>query len=102
KFGGHKAAGGFSLPAENLPEFRLRLSEFANNCLEIQHLKPLLKIDTQVNLHDINNEDLFQQLNILHPCGIDNSDPIFWTPNVQVIEQKIVGKGHIKLTVVQN
>ncbi|MFM6200389.1 MAG: single-stranded-DNA-specific exonuclease RecJ, partial [Dolichospermum sp.] len=91
KFGGHKAAGGFSLPAENLPEFRLRLSEFANNCLEIQHLKPLLKIDTQVNLHDINNEDLFQQLNILHPCGIDNSDPIFWTPNVQVIEQKIVG-----------
>ena len=101
KFGGHKAAGGFSLPAENLPAFRLRLSEFANRCLEIQHLKPLLKIDTQVNLHEI-NEDLFQQLNILHPCGIDNSDPIFWTPDVQVIEQKIVGKGHIKLTVVQN
>ena len=101
KFGGHKAAGGFSLPAENLPAFRLRLSEFANRCLEIQHLKPLLKIDTQVNLHEI-NEDLFQQLNILHPCGIDNSDPIFWTPNVQVIAQKIVGKSHIKLTVLQN
>ena len=101
KFGGHKAAGGFSLPAENLPAFRLRLSEFANRCLEIQHLKPLLKIDTQVNLYEI-NEDLFQQLNILHPCGIDNSDPIFWTPNVQVIAQKIVGKGHIKLTVLQN
>jgi single-stranded-DNA-specific exonuclease len=101
KFGGHKAAGGFSLPAENLPAFRLRLSEFANRFLEIQHLKPLLKIDTQVNLYEI-NEDLFQQLNILHPCGIDNSDPIFWTPNVQVIAQKIVGKGHIKLTVLQN
>ncbi len=100
KFGGHKAAGGFSLPAENLPELRLRLSEFANQCLELQHLKPLLKIDTQVNIHEI-NQDLFQQLNILHPCGIDNSDPIFWTPNVQVIEQKIVGKGHIKLTVSQ-
>ena len=101
KFGGHKAAGGFSLPAENLPEFRLRLSEFANRCLEIQHIKPLLKIDAQINLDEI-NEDLLQQLNILHPCGIDNSDPIFWTPNVQVIAQKIVGKGHIKLTVVQN
>ena len=101
KFGGHKAAGGFSLPAENLPEFRLRLSEFANRCLEIQHIKPLLKIDAQINLDEI-NEDLLQQLNILHPCGIDNSDPIFWTPNVQVIAQKIVGKGHIKLTVLQN
>ena len=100
KFGGHKAAGGFSLPAENLPELRLRLSAFANQCLELQHLKPLLKIDTQVNIHEI-NQDIFQQLNILHPCGIDNSDPIFWTANVQVIEQKIVGKGHIKLTVSQ-
>ena len=80
--------------------FRLRLSAFANQCLEPQHLKPLLKIDTQVNIHEI-NQDLFQQLNILHPCGIDNSDPIFWTANVQVIEQKIVGKGHIKLTVSQ-
>ncbi|OBQ40709.1 MAG: single-stranded-DNA-specific exonuclease RecJ [Anabaena sp. MDT14b] len=100
KFGGHKAAGGFSLAAENLPAFRLRLSAFANQCLELQHLKPLLKIDTQVNIHEI-NQDIFQQLNILHPCGIDNSDPIFWTANVQVIEQKIVGKGHIKLTVSQ-
>jgi single-stranded-DNA-specific exonuclease len=40
-------------------------------------------------------------LNSLHPCGIDNPDPLFWTANVQVIDQKIVGKGHIKLTVAQ-
>ncbi|MFM2064845.1 MAG: hypothetical protein RLZZ507_4516, partial [Cyanobacteriota bacterium] len=100
KYGGHKAAGGFSLPADNLLALRSRLSEFANQCLEIQHLKPLLKIDAQANLNQINH-DLFQQLNVLHPCGIDNPDPIFWTPNVQVIEQQIVGKGHIKLTLAQ-
>ncbi|AFZ60414.1 single-stranded-DNA-specific exonuclease RecJ [Anabaena cylindrica FACHB-243] len=100
KFGGHKAAGGFSLPADNLLSVRSRLSEFANQCLEPQHLKPLLKIDAQANLNQI-NQDLYQQLNILHPCGIDNPDPIFWTPNAQVIEQQIVGKGHIKLTLAQ-
>ncbi len=100
KFGGHKAAGGFSLPAENLPKLRSRLIEFANQCLEPQHLKPLLKIDTQANLSEINHQ-LYQQLNTLHPCGIDNPDPVFWTPNVQVVEQKIVGKGHIKVTVSQ-
>jgi single-stranded-DNA-specific exonuclease len=100
KYGGHKAAGGFSLPADNLESFRLRLSEFANKCLEIQHLKPLLKIDAQANLNQI-NRDLFQQLNILHPCGIDNPDPIFWSANVQVIQQQIVGKGHIKLLLAQ-
>ncbi|MDZ8134167.1 MAG: DHHA1 domain-containing protein [Nostoc sp. DedQUE04] len=100
KFGGHKAAGGFSLPAENLQALRSRLIEFANQCLEPQHLKPLLKIDAEVNLNHI-NQQLYQQLNALHPCGMDNPDPVFWTPNIQVVEQKIVGKGHIKLTVAQ-
>jgi len=100
KFGGHKAAGGFSLPAENLQVLRSRLIEFANQCLEPQHLKPLLKIDTEINLDQI-NQQLYQQLNALHPCGMDNPDPVFFSPNVQVVEQKIVGKGHIKLTIAQ-
>jgi single-stranded-DNA-specific exonuclease len=100
KHGGHKAAGGFSLPADNLLALRSRLSEFANQCLQLQHLKPLLKIDAQVNLNHINQE-LYQQLNVLHPCGIDNPDPVFWTANAQVIEQQIFGKGHIKLTLAQ-
>jgi single-stranded-DNA-specific exonuclease len=101
KYGGHKAAGGFSLPAANLEVLRSRLSEFANQCLELQHLKPLLKIDAQAQFDSINDQ-LYQQLNSLHPCGIDNPDPLFWTANVQVIDQKIVGKGHIKLTVGQS
>ncbi|BAY77035.1 single-stranded-DNA-specific exonuclease RecJ [Nostoc linckia NIES-25] len=100
KYGGHKAAGGFSLTAENLQKLRSRLIEFANGCLEPQHLKPLLKIDAEINLNQIDRQ-LYQQLNALHPCGIDNPDPVFWTPNVQVIEQQIVGKGHIKLTIAQ-
>lgn len=100
KYGGHKAAGGFSLALDNVANFRVRLSEFANQCLEIQHLKPLLKIDAQANFDQI-NRDLFQQLNILHPCGIENPDPVFWTANVQVIQQQIVGKVHIKLTLAQ-
>ncbi|WP_341530563.1 DHH family phosphoesterase [Nostoc sp. UHCC 0302] len=100
KFGGHKAAGGFSFPVQNLQTLRSRLSEFANQCLEPQHLKPLLEIDAEVDLSQI-NQQLYQQLNALHPCGIDNPDPMFWTPNVQVVEQQIIGKGHIKMTLAQ-
>ena len=98
KFGGHKAAGGFSLSADNLPELRSHLREFANQCLEVKHLKPLLKIDTQAHLHQINQE-FYQQLHSLEPCGIENPNPIFWTTNVKVVEQQTVGKDHIKLTV---
>lgn len=98
KFGGHKAAGGFSFRSENLEGLRSRLSEFANKCLELQHLKPLLKIDAQANLNQINFQ-LYQQLNVLQPCGIENPDPVFWTANVQIVEQQLVGKDHLKLTV---
>ncbi|MEM7581425.1 MAG: DHHA1 domain-containing protein, partial [Cyanobacteria bacterium P01_A01_bin.80] len=100
KYGGHKAAGGFSISSTNLEAFREHLSEFANKSLEIKHLKPLLKIDAQINFSDITTE-LYQQLNSLEPCGIDNPDPVFWSDNVRVIEQGTVGKGHIKLTLAQ-
>lgn len=96
KYGGHQAAGGFSLPAQNLAALRSRLREFAHQCLQPECLKPLLKIDTQAHFNQINAQ-LYQQLDALHPCGIENPEPIFWTPNVQVSDQQIVGKVHIKL-----
>jgi len=101
KFGGHKAAGGFSLPTENLAAFQQALSNFAHQCLQPEHLKPLVVIDNQIDLEQINFK-FYQQIDLLHPCGIGNPDPIFWTPNVRVLEQRIVGKGHLKLTVGQN
>ena len=100
KFGGHKAAGGFSLPSDNLDALRSRLSTFAHQCLQPEHLKPLLKIDAQANLNQI-NPTLYKQLDVLHPCGIENPEPVFWTPNVQIVEQKIIGKGHLKLALSQ-
>jgi single-stranded-DNA-specific exonuclease len=101
KFGGHKAAGGFSLAAENLEAFRESLSCFAHQCLQPEHLKPLISIDTQADFTQI-TPNLYQQIDALHPCGIGNPDPVFWTPNVKVVEQKVVGKGHLKLTLSQD
>jgi single-stranded-DNA-specific exonuclease len=98
KYGGHRAAGGFSLPTENLEQVQQRLSEFAHKCLEIEHLKYLVKIDAAADLAAI-NMSLYEQIDAIHPCGMENPDPVFWTANVRVIEQKIVGKGHLKFTV---
>jgi single-stranded-DNA-specific exonuclease len=98
KYGGHRAAGGFSMPAENLERFQQQLSEFAHKCLEIEHLKHLVKIDAEADLAAI-NMSLYEQIDAIHPCGMENPDPVFWTANVRVIEQKIVGKGHLKFTV---
>lgn len=100
RFGGHRAAGGFTLPAEHLDELRARLQLFAHQQLLPQHLKPLITIDAQANLSDL-TQTLHQQIDALHPCGIDNPDPIFWTPNLQVIDQQTVGRNHLKVTLRQ-
>jgi single-stranded-DNA-specific exonuclease len=97
KFGGHKAAGGFSLLANNLEAFQERLSQFAHQCLAPEHLKPLIKIDAQANFNKL-SFNLYQQIDSLQPWGIGNDFPVFWTPNVQVQEQKIVGNNHLKVT----
>ncbi len=101
KFGGHKAAGGFSLPSKNLESFGNSLSSFAHQCLIPEHLKPLISIDAQADFSQINSH-LYQQIDALHPCGIGNPDPVFWTPNIKVVEQKLVGKGHLKLSLIQD
>ncbi|NJR51614.1 MAG: single-stranded-DNA-specific exonuclease RecJ [Leptolyngbyaceae cyanobacterium CSU_1_3] len=98
KSGGHRAAGGFSFEADRLDEIRSRLRTFAHQSLQPEHLKPLVTIDAQASLEQI---DLAfqQQIDALHPCGMENPDPVFWTPNVKISDQKLIGKGHLKLMV---
>lgn len=101
KFGGHQAAGGFSLASDNLSLFKQRLSQFAHQCLKSEHLKPLVKIDAQANFNQLNTA-LYQQIDSLQPWGIGNDFPVFWTENIKVTEQRIVGKHHLKVTLVQD
>ncbi|MGB7057454.1 MAG: single-stranded-DNA-specific exonuclease RecJ, partial [Geitlerinemataceae cyanobacterium] len=95
KYGGHKAAGGFSFPAENLEVVQTRLQEFACQLLEPQHLKPLVTIDAVAKLEDIDFK-LYHQIDRLHPWGIGNPEPVFWTPNVRVVEQSTIKGLHLK------
>ncbi len=101
KYGGHHAAGGFSLAAANLDLFRERLIDFAHQCLDPAHLQPMITVDVQTDFAAI-DEQLFHQINHLHPCGIGNTEPVFWTPNVRVLEQQGIGKDHAKFTLTQD
>jgi single-stranded DNA-specific DHH superfamily exonuclease len=102
KFGGHRAAGGFTFAAAHLDAFRSRLQQFAHHVLRPEHLKPLVTIDAQADFRSLTLE-LYNQIDWLHPCGIENPDPVFWTADVRVVEQQTVGRGqtHLKLTLAQ-
>jgi len=96
KGGGHKAAGGFTMPAANLEKLRDGLREFADreNILP-SHIMPLINIDVRVDLSDI-SMTLLQQCDRLQPCGLGNPDPVFYSENVRVISQQTRGKDKVK------
>jgi single-stranded-DNA-specific exonuclease len=101
RFGGHRAAGGFTLTGQNLLELRSRLSEFAHLHLKTEYLKPLITIDAQAQFTDL-NWDLYHQMERLQPCGIGNPEPVFWSAQVKVLDQRIVGQTHLKVTLAQD
>ena len=100
KYGGHRAAGGFSFKASKLRQVKSRLSTFARKHLKPEHLKPLVTIDVEAPLASV-DIDLFNQIDRIHPCGIENPSPVFWTANAAIVEQRVIGKdsSHLKLTV---
>lgn len=98
KYGGHKAAGGFSFPTKNLPLIHQRLREFSHRCLIPEDLKPLIKIDAEINFSEINFK-LLEEIDSLYPWGIENKAPTFSTKNVRIIQQKLTKTGeHLQLT----
>ncbi len=101
KHGGHRAAGGFSFKAENLEALRSRLRTFAHQTLAPEYLKPLVIVDVEATLAQV-DFSLYSQLEALHPCGMENPDPVFWSANVRIHEQKRIGKGHLKVTLSQD
>jgi single-stranded-DNA-specific exonuclease len=102
KFGGHRAAGGFSLQDQNLAALRSRLSQFGHLHLRSQDLKPLVSVDAVANFAQITPE-LYRQIDQLQPWGIGNPEPIFYSTQVQVTQQRAIGKEglHLKMTLTQ-
>lgn len=98
KHGGHPAAGGFSLRAEDWPFFEERLRQFAQQQLQPEQIQPLVQIDAEVSLSDL-TLDLYRELQHLQPCGIGNPEPVFYSRNLQVLQQQRFGPvpGHLKL-----
>jgi single-stranded-DNA-specific exonuclease len=100
KYGGHPAAGGFSLLSEHLPALREQLRIFAYKCLEPEHLRTPVPIDALAKLSDL-DAYTYQQIESIQPCGMGNPEPVFWSSNVRIAEQRAIGKdaSHLKLTV---
>ncbi|MDP2671735.1 MAG: single-stranded-DNA-specific exonuclease RecJ [bacterium] len=97
--GGHPMAAGFSLDRAKIAPFREKMIKTAEELLTEEQLTPVLKIDAQVEAEEINDQ-LFEAVRDLEPFGMGNPEPVFLLREVEVLEEKPVGKekNHLRLT----
>ncbi|HHE37765.1 MAG TPA: single-stranded-DNA-specific exonuclease RecJ [Candidatus Cloacimonetes bacterium] len=101
-FGGHKYAAGLSILVEYVDSFENRLSKFIEKNISPELLIPPLKIDTELELYDI-NEHLLEWLNKFAPFGPGNMRPTFVTKKVMIVGYPYnVGANHLKLKVIKD
>ena len=101
-FGGHKYAAGLSVLMEYVDIVENRLNEYARQILTDEELIPPLRIDSQLELYEI-NEHLLNWLNKFAPFGPGNMRPIFYTTDVMIVGFPYnVGKNHLKLKVMKD
>jgi len=100
KFGGHKAAAGVSMPAENVAEFRTAINVYGHQHMTSKDFYPRISIDAVVTTEDIAHE-FAESLDGLKPFGLGNPKPSFLYTGLTVDTVRWLGKErqHLKLSV---
>lgn len=98
RFGGHRAAAGFTVQNARLDEVRERLVEAAGRELAGRDLAPVLEIDCNLPLRQLRGDEL-RWLQRIGPFGVGNPEPAFLARDVTVVDARVVGNGdkHLKL-----
>jgi single-stranded-DNA-specific exonuclease len=97
RYGGHAAAAGLSLRVEQLDPLRDALNLAYRRQIGSQIPQRITTADATVTLDEI-DERLAQEVALLEPFGIGNTEPLFLTRDAEVVRHKVVGSGHLQLT----
>ena len=100
RYGGHRAAAGFTIRNENVETFREKIINTAAELMESVDLRGTIEIDAEATLGNIKGSEL-RGLLAFEPCGHSNPKPVLFSKNVQLIEKKRVGseQEHLRLKI---
>ena len=91
-FGGHPMAAGLTINKSNIASFIDSFEEFCSANISDMDLIPMLYIDIEINISDINNR-LINFLKHLEPYGPKNPNPKFISKNLAIEGiPKVIGK----------
>lgn len=98
RFGGHHAAVGVTLKAENLPAFTQRLCDYMDQ-LPPEDFIPRIEVDASVDLAELTLANV-EKLDLLAPFGQENPSPHFLAHGVMMAGGRAVGvdKNHLSCT----
>ncbi|MDA8389107.1 MAG: single-stranded-DNA-specific exonuclease RecJ [Nitrospiraceae bacterium] len=97
-FGGHRQAAGLRMKAGMIGQFRSALSKLVLE--RVPDFRATLRIDADVTLRDL-GMDLVKEMRMLEPYGFGNPEPLFGAKGLEVLNPRVVGKGHLKLKLSQ-
>ncbi|MDD3643245.1 MAG: single-stranded-DNA-specific exonuclease RecJ [Candidatus Krumholzibacteria bacterium] len=98
-YGGHREAGGFTIAEEHIPEFIRAFNQIAGESPAGDGGPVSHWADAEIRLQDC-ELDLVSFIEKLEPFGPGNHEPLFLLRGLRVGDQtKVVGKGHLRLTV---
>ena len=101
RFGGHSMAIGINIKKDDFEKFRNKIENIAEE-KNIREIVPILKVDAQIYLDDINKE-MVGSLKELEPYGEANKMPIFVFRNLKIYSIRALSEGkHLKLTLKDN
>ena len=101
RFGGHSMAIGINIKKDDFEKFRNKIENIAEE-KNIREIVPILKVDAQIYLDDINKE-MVGSLKELEPYGEANNMPIFVFRNLKIDSIRALSEGkHLKLTLKDN
>lgn len=83
-FGGHRQAAGVTLAEKNLETFAERFNEIAGKDLGSEAVPPAVSIDAELGFADAADFTFLKELELLHPFGPGNPEPVFLSPPVTV------------------
>jgi single-stranded-DNA-specific exonuclease len=96
KFGGHKAAAGITLRAEDIPAFRRDFERIVCEKTTPEDFVPELVIDGEISASDVCAE-LADELEALAPFGTGNPEPLFLLSDIDVLSARVVGAHHFQM-----
>ena len=99
-FGGHPSAAGVTIKEERLPEFAERFAAMAAAWMCSTQAVPMLHLDSELQLDEVTLQ-LIREIGTLHPFGAGNPEPTFAVRGLNVLQARVVGDKHLKMTVRQ-